>query len=85
MGRDISFGDAIHVLGRHVERSDDGIQCLVDTFHDLPEVPLVLGSIGAGGQSARHGCFGKHAGIRNKHLDGINHFLHGGHDTAAVA
>ena len=40
--RDITLGDPVYVLCRYIERSDDGIQGIVDAFHDLLIIPLYL-------------------------------------------
>ena len=56
LGRDIAFGDAIHVLGGDVQGLDDVVQRQVEAFQDFLEVALVFGHVGADRQLAfQHG------------------------------
>ena len=52
LGRDRPLGDPVHVVGGHVERTDDGVERGVDAFDDAAEVAAVLGGVGAGRELA---------------------------------
>ena len=64
--------DVVHVLGGHVERANDRVQRVVDALHDLAEIALVLGGVGAGGQLALDGGLGQHARIGHQCIDGVD-------------
>ncbi len=84
-GRVVPLGDAVHILGSHVQRPDHRIQGVVDPGDDLFEVALVLAGIGPGGEFARHRRLGEHAGVGHQGTDGVDHLLHGRHDTGGIA
>ncbi len=69
---DVALRDSIYVLGRHVQRTDDRIQCSIHTFDDGAEVALVLAGIGTSSQSARHSRFRQHVRIGDQRLDRVN-------------
>ena len=70
--RDVALGDAVDVVGGHVQRADDRVEGVVDALHDLAEVALVLGGVGAGGELAVHGGLGQHAGVGDQRVDGVD-------------
>ena len=47
--RDIALADAVDIFSGHIERADHRIETIVDSDDDLLEVPLMFGSISAGG------------------------------------
>ena len=70
--RDIALTDPVHVFGRHVQRSDHGIQGIVHPFHDLAIVSLVLRCIRAGGEPAFHCRLLQIVGVGYKGVHGID-------------
>ena len=52
LGRDRPLGDPVHVVGGHVERTDDGVERRVDAFDDAAEVAAVLRGVGTGRELA---------------------------------
>ena len=69
-GGDVAPGDALDVVGGHIERLDDGIHGSVYSLDDAAEVALVAGRIGAGGQLAGNGALGEHVGVIDEGIDG---------------
>ena len=70
--RDIALGNAVDIVGGHIERSDNGIQRVVDTLDDFAEITFVFGRVGAGCQSAFDGGLGQHVGIGDQCVDHID-------------
>ena len=61
--RDIALGDAIDVIGGHVQGADDGVERVVDALNDFAEIALMLVGIGAGGELSVHSRLGQHRGV----------------------
>ena len=68
----VSLGDPLHVLGRHIQGADDGVQGLVKPSHDLSEISLVSGGVGPDGQFSLHRGMDQGAGVGNEGVDIIN-------------
>ena len=82
--RHLSLGDPVHILSRHVQGADDRVQSLVESRHQVTEVPLVLGRIGPDNQLPRHRRLGQSPGIGDQGTDGVGHLFHGHDDTPGV-
>ena len=73
--RDIALGDALDVGRSNVQRRDDGVQRLIHTLHDLAEVTLMLGCVGARGQLALDRGLGEQSGLGDQQIDGIDRLV----------
>ena len=71
-GRDVALGDAVDVLGGHVEGPDDRVEGVVDALDDAEVVALVLGGVGAGCELALHGGHAEHVGVCDERVDGVD-------------
>ena len=56
----IARGNAIDVVGGHVQRSDDGVQRVVHALNDLAVVALMLVRVGTGRKLSLDARLGKH-------------------------
>ncbi len=75
-GRNVALADPIDVLGRHVERADDGVQRVVDPLDDARVVPLVPRRIGPRSQLTRRCRLHEPAGVCNQRGDVVAHQDH---------
>ena len=56
--RDVAFGYSVHILGRHIQRTDYGGQGIIDALPTtIREITLMLGCVGAGVQFAFTAAF----------------------------
>ena len=62
-GRDVTLGDTVHILCRHVQWPDHRIQGGIDAFDYFAVVALVLADIGASAQFALDCGLGQHRGV----------------------
>ena len=58
--RDVALGDAVHVLGGHVQGADHRIQRVIETLHDLGKFTLELARIASCVELPFDGSFGEH-------------------------
>jgi len=58
LGRDVAFGNIVHVISGNVQRPNHRIQRFIDPFDDLAEIALVFGRIGACGQTTFDSGYG---------------------------
>ena len=84
LGWNIAFGDAIDVIGGHVERINYRIQGVIDTLDDLTEVALMFAGIRAGRQLAVNSRFSQQVGIGDQGFDSIGHSRYRHHQAARL-
>ncbi len=82
--RDISLGNPVHVLGRHVQGANDRFQSCVDAFDNFPELTFVPGAVGAGVKPARYGCGDQCVDVVCKAFQGVHHSDKGGNKTVIL-
>ena len=72
LGRDRPLGDPVHVVGGHVERTDDGVERRVDAVDDAAEVAAVLCGVGAGRELAFDRRAREHLGVGDQQVHRID-------------
>ena len=72
LGGNIAPADAVHILCRHLQWSDDRVQRVVHAFHDLAEIALVFRRVRSCRQFSFHRGAGKHPGIYDHGVHGVD-------------
>jgi hypothetical protein len=49
---DVALADFVYVVGRDIQRPDNGVQSRIESGDDFAELPAMFAGIGAGGQLA---------------------------------
>ncbi len=71
----VPLGDAVDVVGGHLQRADHRVEGLVHPFDDAPEIPFVAPRVGAGPELSFHRGMGEGLGVVDERLDALRHPL----------
>ena len=66
----VTLADALHIVGRHIQRGDDRIQGIVESLHDCLIFATVFGDLGARRQIALHCRLGQHRDVPDHGVEG---------------